>query len=104
MLNSRYDFAPEPDEPQQVEVYQDQDDLYDEDQFYRESEAFPPAPKLSSDLSKTSKTDIPLIEPPSSSSGPPIRHRDGGHTLEGKLQILLAKVLSILISTQNHNS
>lgn len=46
VLKDKYDSASEPDEPQQIDVDQDQDDLYDDDQFYRENEAIPPAPKL----------------------------------------------------------
>ncbi|XP_022214359.2 protein eva-1 homolog C-like isoform X3 [Drosophila obscura] len=46
VLKDRYETAPESDEPQQSELDMDQDELYDEDQFYKESEAIPPAPKL----------------------------------------------------------
>lgn len=46
VLKDRYETAPEPDEPQQTERDLDQDELYDEDQFYKEGEAIPPAPKL----------------------------------------------------------
>ncbi|XP_026851061.1 uncharacterized protein LOC6594664 isoform X3 [Drosophila persimilis] len=46
VLKDRYETAPEGDEPQQSELDMDQDELYDEDQFYKESEAIPPAPKL----------------------------------------------------------
>uniref|UniRef100_A0A1I8MYE9 SUEL-type lectin domain-containing protein n=1 Tax=Musca domestica TaxID=7370 RepID=A0A1I8MYE9_MUSDO len=46
VLKDRYETAPEPDEPQQSELDLDQDELYDEDQFYKEGEAIPPAPKL----------------------------------------------------------
>ncbi|XP_055911842.1 uncharacterized protein LOC129945903 [Eupeodes corollae] len=46
VLKDRYETAPESDEPQQTELDLDQDELYDEDQFYKESEAIPPAPKL----------------------------------------------------------
>uniref|UniRef100_A0A1A9X1S4 SUEL-type lectin domain-containing protein n=1 Tax=Glossina brevipalpis TaxID=37001 RepID=A0A1A9X1S4_9MUSC len=46
VLKDRYETAPEMDEPQQSELDMDQDELYDEDQFYKESEAIPPAPKL----------------------------------------------------------
>lgn len=61
---------------------QNQDDLYDEDQFYRESEAIPPAPKLHRELSKSSViSEVPSVEP-SSSANPPMRSRDGNH-LEG---------------------
>lgn len=46
MLKDRYETAPESDEPQQTDLDLDQDELYDEDQFYKESEAIPPAPKV----------------------------------------------------------
>ncbi|XP_017848221.1 uncharacterized protein LOC108603701 isoform X2 [Drosophila busckii] len=46
VLKDRYETAPEADEPQQTDLDLDQDELYDEDQFYKESEAIPPAPKL----------------------------------------------------------
>ena len=53
MLKDRFDYSTEPDEPQHIDLEQNQDDLYDEDQFYRESEAIPPAPKLHRELSNT---------------------------------------------------
>ncbi|XP_051862320.1 uncharacterized protein LOC117574907 isoform X2 [Drosophila albomicans] len=46
VLKDRYETAPEADEPHQTDLDLDQDELYDEDQFYKESEAIPPAPKL----------------------------------------------------------
>lgn len=58
-----------------------QDDLYDEDQFYRESEAIPPAPKLHRELA-TSDMPTSLFEP-ASSVNPPLRSRDTNQ-LEGK--------------------
>lgn len=58
-----------------------QDDLYDEDQFYRESEAIPPAPKLHRELATS---DMPTsLSEPSSSVNPPLRSRDSNQ-LEGK--------------------
>lgn len=58
-----------------------QDDLYDEDQFYRESEAIPPAPKLHRELATS---DMPTsLGEPSSSVNPPLRSRDSNQ-LEGK--------------------
>ncbi|KAH8380708.1 hypothetical protein KR009_012074, partial [Drosophila setifemur] len=48
VLKDRYESAPDVDEPQQAEHDLEQDELYDEDQFYKESEAIPPAPKLQS--------------------------------------------------------
>lgn len=46
VLKDRYETLPEPDEPKQSEVDLDEDEIYDEDQFYKESEAIPPSPKL----------------------------------------------------------
>lgn len=94
MLKERFDYSNEPDEPHHVDMDANQDDLYDEDQFYRESEAIPPAPKLHRELSKSSvmsASDIPYLEsaggpPPSPSSSvhppPSVRQRDG-HQLQG---------------------
>uniref|UniRef100_A0A336N2J0 CSON005195 protein n=1 Tax=Culicoides sonorensis TaxID=179676 RepID=A0A336N2J0_CULSO len=61
VLKDRYDTAPEPDEPQQIDLEQDQDDLYDDDQFYRENEAIPPAPKLQGGPSKNKFSDISTV-------------------------------------------
>ena len=84
VLRDKYDYSSEPDEPQSVDLDQNQDDLYDEDQFYRESEAIPPAPKLHRELSKSSVMwDVPSLEP-SSSPNPP-NMRSGSNELEGKL-------------------
>lgn len=83
MLKERFDYSNEPDEPHHVDMDINQDDLYDEDQFYRESEAIPPAPKLHRELSK-SVSEMPFVEPISSSANPPpMRSRDG-HQLQGK--------------------
>lgn len=61
VLKDRYDTAPEPDEPQQIDLEQDQDDLYDDDQFYRENEAIPPAPKLQGGPNKNKFSDISTV-------------------------------------------
>lgn len=86
VLKDRFDYSNEPDEPQHVDPDLNQDDLYDEDQFYRESEAIPPAPKLHRELSKpvSGQVEFPTIEPALSSVNPPQRARDGNHHLEGK--------------------
>lgn len=52
---------PEPDEPHQTDLEQDQDDLYDDDQFFKETEAIPPAPKLQGDISKIRPSVIPNV-------------------------------------------
>lgn len=81
VLKDQFDASIEPDEPQQTDAKeQNQDDFYDEDQFYRESEAIPPAPKLHRELA-TSET--PTGEP-STSANPPLRSRDSSQ-LEGEL-------------------
>lgn len=107
MLKDRFDYSNEPDEPLDPEL--NKDDLYDEDQFYRESEAIPPAPKLHRELSNSAGL-VPAVgsaagaggaggvaggaglggsgdiydtqEQPSSSANPPMRSREGNH-LEG---------------------
>lgn len=85
VLKEQFDERVEPDEPQQIDMDQNQDDLYDEDQFYRESEAIPPAPKLHRELATS---DMPTsLGEPSSSVNPPLRSRDSNQ-LEGELIIL----------------
>ncbi|XP_055539592.1 protein eva-1 homolog C isoform X2 [Wyeomyia smithii] len=61
VLKDRFEAAPEPDEPLQSDLEQDHDDLYDEDQFFRESDALPPgpAPKLQGGPSSNRVSDIP---------------------------------------------
>ena len=89
VLIDRYESTPEADEPLQTDIEQDQDDLYDDDQFYKESEAIPPAPKLQGDLaSKDRPSDIipSIITVQSSSVRPPLRNRDDS-SLDGKLNI-----------------
>ncbi|XP_070137203.1 uncharacterized protein [Drosophila bipectinata] len=46
VLKDRFETVPAPDEPKQSELYLDLNEIYDEDQFYKESEAIPPTPKL----------------------------------------------------------
>lgn len=82
VLKDQFDASVEPDEPQQIDMDQNQDELYDEDQFYRESEAIPPAPKLHRELA-TSDTST-IIDEPSTSANPPMRSRDSSQ-LEGNL-------------------
>lgn len=80
MLKDQFDASVEPDEPQQIDMDQNQDELYDEDQFYRESEAIPPAPKLHRELATADTSTI--IDEPSTSANPPQRSRDSSQ-LEG---------------------
>lgn len=88
VLKEQFDERVEPDEPQQIDMDQNQDDLYDEDQFYRESEAIPPAPKLHRELATS---DMPTsLGEPSSSVNPPLRSRDSNQ-LEGELNICFSE-------------
>ncbi|XP_037924496.1 uncharacterized protein LOC119660163 isoform X2 [Hermetia illucens] len=83
VLKDRYDTSPEPDEPQQSEFDIDQDELYDEDQFYKESEAIPPAPKLQGGLSNPGHPyDFP--DESSSSVIPPLLSRNDNSLEEGQ--------------------
>ena len=86
----RFESKPEPDEPlpyDDNEVDQEEE-LYDEDQFYKESDMSPgPAPKLQSDLSKKSqqRTDNdPVFTPTVSSSISPPQHARDDSPIEGK--------------------
>lgn len=87
VLKDRFDYSTEPDEPVDPDGL-NKDDLYDEDQFYRESEAVPPAPKLHRELSNPPALADPFATAePSSSANPPMRSREGNH-LEGMLTTL----------------
>lgn len=90
VLKDVYDSASEQDEPDQMELDggMDQDELYDDDQYYRENEAIPPAPKLQGDHNRPRGTYPPShnYTIPSSSApttaGAPYQRRD--ENLEGK--------------------
>lgn len=102
VLREEYDSPSEPDEPHQTDFDPDQDDLYDDDQFYRESEIPPPAPKLQGTLNnKDSRpTDIPAIEN-SSIAVPPLRSRnDNG--LEGFYKNFIYKKIYELFFKKNY--
>nr|XP_040223346.2 protein eva-1-like isoform X2 [Anopheles coluzzii] len=73
VLKDRFEAAPEPDEPLQSDLEQDQDELYDEDQFFRESDAAPPgpAPKLQGGPTNGRVSDVPGYVGTSSSSSTP---------------------------------
>uniref|UniRef100_A0A182ITI4 SUEL-type lectin domain-containing protein n=1 Tax=Anopheles atroparvus TaxID=41427 RepID=A0A182ITI4_ANOAO len=76
VLKDRFDSAPEPDEPLQSDLEQDQDELYDEDQFFRESDAVPPgpAPKLQGGPTNGGRvSDVPIFAgvPSSTAVAPP---------------------------------
>ncbi|KAG4077616.1 hypothetical protein HA402_008876, partial [Bradysia odoriphaga] len=97
VLKDRFDYSNEPDEPQQVDMDQNQDELYDEDQFYRESEAIPPAPKLHRELSNPSSgsnlSETPTLAEPSSSANPPLRSRDSN-----LLEVFFTKISFITVA------
>lgn len=97
VLKDQFDASVEPDEPQQIDMDQNQDELYDEDQFYRESEAIPPAPKLHRELA-TSDTST-IIDEPSTSANPPMRSRDSSQ-LEGnfvRMTICFSHFISLFL-------
>lgn len=76
VLKDRFEAAPEADEPLQSDLEQDHDTLYDEDQFFRESDAIPPgpAPKLQGGPSNNrAASDIPGYI--ADSSTPPVPPR-----------------------------
>lgn len=85
VLIDRFESTPESDEPLQMDDVEPEtdDELYDEDQFYKESDISPgPAPKLQGDLAKKQQRfDVPIYTVTSSIS-PPQRTRDDS-SLEG---------------------
>lgn len=86
VLIDRFESTPEPDEPLQIDDLEpEQEELYDEDQFYKESDISPgPAPKLQGDLAKKPQTfDGSATFTVTSSVGPPQRARDDS-SLEGE--------------------
>lgn len=93
VLIDRFESTPEPDEPLQFdELEPEQDELYDDDQFYKETD-IGPAPKLQGDPSKkTLKTLEGPIYSVTSSIGPPQRNRDDT-SLEGELDEIIIKYL-----------
>lgn len=86
MLIDRFESTPETDEPLQIDdVEPEQEELYDEDQFYKESDISPgPAPKLQGDLAKKPERFDGPVYTVTSSVSPPQRTRDETN-LEGKL-------------------
>ncbi|XP_055611027.1 uncharacterized protein LOC129757752 isoform X2 [Uranotaenia lowii] len=82
VLKDRFEAAPEPDEPLQSDLELDQNDLYDEDQFFRESDAIPPgpAPKLQGSPANNRVSDIPIYV--AASSTPPAPPRSIQDVLE----------------------
>lgn len=80
ILIDRFESTPEPDEPLPFDDDNEleQEEIYDEEQFYKESESPGPAPKLQSDLSKKpQRIDLDVLSTVSSSSlTPPQPARD----------------------------
>ncbi|XP_022214357.2 uncharacterized protein LOC111068892 isoform X2 [Drosophila obscura] len=99
VLKDRYETAPESDEPQQSELDMDQDELYDEDQFYKESEAIPPAPKLQGAIPNAGMPfDFgkgALGVGTSSTLLPPLLSRDDGLLEEHQEQFYLYLIISV---------
>lgn len=85
VLIDRFESTPEPDEPLQIDDLEpEQEELYDEDQFYKESDISPgPAPKLQGDLAKKPQTFDGSTFTLTSSLSPPQRARDDS-SLEGE--------------------
>lgn len=94
VLKDRFDTPPEPDEPQQNDIDHDHDELYDDDQFYKEPEAIPPEPKLQGDLAKDRSSDLipAIVSHQASSPRPPMRNRDDSSLLEGELGFFFIKM------------
>lgn len=86
MLKDVYDTAPEPDEPEQEDFELETDELYDDDQFYRENEAIPPAPKLQGDHNRPRETvmDPSSTQVPTTAEAPLLKRDDN---LEGKFKL-----------------
>lgn len=89
----RFESTPEPDEPLPFDEDNEleQEEIYDEEQFYKESESPGPAPKLQSDLSKKpQRIDLDVLSTVASTSSltPPQPARDDS-PLGGKCLIIL---------------
>lgn len=85
VLIDRFESTPEPDEPLQIDDLEpEQDELYDEDQFYKESDISPgPAPKLQGDIAKKPHRLDGTDFPATSSVSPSLRTRSDS-SLEGE--------------------
>ncbi|XP_017848223.1 uncharacterized protein LOC108603701 isoform X4 [Drosophila busckii] len=100
VLKDRYETAPEADEPQQTDLDLDQDELYDEDQFYKESEAIPPAPKLQgANVGRSFDFDVHGAAAEdgivTSTLLPPLLSRDDGALEEHQEQFYLYLIISV---------
>jgi hypothetical protein len=94
VLIDRFESTPEPDEPLQFDDLEiEQEELYDEDQFYKEQDISPgPAPKLQGDLVKKNHREETPVYTVTSSVSPPQRNRDDS-SLQGEWQ--WRKIISI---------
>ncbi|XP_037813038.1 protein eva-1-like isoform X2 [Lucilia sericata] len=99
VLKDRYETAPEPDEPQQTELDLDQDELYDEDQFYKEGEAIPPAPKLQGAIPNSGfPYDFNMrSSEPTTTLMPSILSRNDNSLEENQEQFYLYLIISVAI-------
>ncbi|XP_055852523.1 protein eva-1-like [Episyrphus balteatus] len=96
VLKDRYETEPESDEPQQTELDLDQDELYDEDQFYKESEAIPPAPKLQGAIPNPAfPFDFSGDMIPTSTLMPPLLSRNDNSLEENQEQFYLYLIISV---------
>lgn len=87
VLIDRFESTPESDEPLQMDdlELETDEELYDEDQFYKESDMSPgPAPKLQGDLAKKPQRFDSPVYTVTSSVSPPQRTRDDS-SLEGTM-------------------
>lgn len=103
MLIDRFESTPEPDEPLQLDDLElEQEDLYDEDQFYKESDMSPgPAPKLQGDIAKKPQQFDGPIYTVTSSVGPPQRARDDS-SLEGEFLLnFIQSIFTESVLSQN---
>ncbi len=79
VLKERFESTPELDEPLRTDLEDhDDDNLYEDDQFYKESEAIPPAPKQQ----RPTQPEVSFI-PATPSVAPPL-HAIDDNTLDGK--------------------
>ncbi|KPU72700.1 uncharacterized protein Dana_GF26810, isoform D [Drosophila ananassae] len=99
VLKDRYETLPEPDEPKQSEVDLDEDEIYDEDQFYKESEAIPPSPKLQGAVAegKISSNEKVDTEASSNSYVPTDPTRDKSSLKEHQKKFYLYLIISVAI-------
>lgn len=92
ILIDRFESNPEADEPLPFDDDNEleQEEIYDEEQFYKESESPGPAPKLQGDLSKKpQRVDSDVPSTVSSSSLTPPQPAKDESPLNGKCLIII---------------